>query len=94
MRELFIIFSLLFILSGCGEYSPSMWDVVNTHGTIENLGLLENFTQDVSHNKESEVRVVNYTHEGDPIIHDLNYSNDKITSTIDRRADEFGDQVV
>ncbi|MBD7908253.1 DUF4362 domain-containing protein [Sporosarcina gallistercoris] len=35
------------------------------------------------------LRVVNYTDEGDLVIHDLNYSNYKITSTIDRRADEL-----
>ncbi|MGN7410830.1 DUF4362 domain-containing protein [Sporosarcina sp. SAFN-010] len=94
MRELFIFFILLFFLSGCGEYSPSKRDVVNIHGNIENLRLLEKFTEDVSINKASEVRVVNYTDEGDPIIHDLNYSNDKLTSTIDTRADEFGNQLV
>src|SRR5690606_2045908 len=88
------IFLLLFLLSACGEYSPSKHDVVNTHGEIENLGLLEKFIEDVSLDKDSEVRVVNYTEEGDPIIHDLNYSNGEFTSKIDTREDEFGDQLV
>lgn len=94
MRESALLVLLLCFLTGCGEYSPSKRDVVNTHGTIENLRLLEKFTQDVSNNQDSEIRVVNYTDEGDPIIHDIHYSNDKLTSTIDTRADEFGDQVV
>ncbi len=87
-------FLLLFFLSGCGEYSPSKHDVVNTHGQIKNLGLLEKFIADVSLNKDSEVRVVNYTDEGDPIIHDLIYSNGQLTSIKDTREDEFGDQLV
>ncbi|TYS50956.1 DUF4362 domain-containing protein [Bacillus infantis] len=94
MRKLFMGFLLLFFLSGCGEYSPSKHDVVNTHGQIENLSLLEEFTEDVSKNKDSRIRVVNYTDEGDPIIHDLNYSNGQLTSIKDTREDEFGDQLV
>lgn len=93
-ERIIFFFILLFFLSGCGDYSPSNRDVVNIHGNIENLRLLEKFTEDVSINKASKVRVVNYTDEGDPIIHDLNYSNEKLTSTIDIRADEFGDQLV
>ncbi|PLR70693.1 DUF4362 domain-containing protein [Bacillus sp. UMB0728] len=94
MRKLYISFLLPIFLSGCGEYSPSKHDVVNTHGRIENLSLLEEFIEDVSMNKDSEVRVVNYTDEGDPIIHELKYSNDQLTSIKDTRADEFGDQLV
>jgi hypothetical protein len=93
MRKLCIIF-LLFFLSGCGEYSPSKHDVVNTHGHIENLRLLEDFIKDVSMNKDSEVRVVSYTDECDPIIHDLTYSNDELASKKDTREDEFGTQLV
>ncbi|MDT0160884.1 MULTISPECIES: DUF4362 domain-containing protein [Bacillus] len=94
MRKLFMSFLLLFFLSGCGEYSPSKHDVVNIHGSIVNISLLEKFIADVSLNKDSEVRVVNYTDEGDPIIHDLNYSNGQLTSIKDTREDEFGDQLV
>lgn len=95
MRKILtILFLLLFLLSACGGYSPSKQDVINSHGEIENLGLLEKFIEDVSLNKKSKVRVVNYTDEGDPILHDLNYSNDKLTYKIDTREDEFGDQVV
>ncbi|EDL65719.1 DUF4362 domain-containing protein [Bacillus sp. SG-1] len=94
MKKLYFIWVLLFFLSACGEYSPSKHDVVNTHGHIENIRLLENFMEDVSMNKESEVRVVNYTDEGDPIIHDLTYSNDTLTSKKDTREDEFGNQLV
>ncbi|MFA9558987.1 DUF4362 domain-containing protein [Evansella sp. AB-rgal1] len=63
------IFLLLSLLSACGEYSPSRHDVVNSHGETENLGLLEMFIEDVSLNKDSKVRVVNYTEESYPIIH-------------------------
>ena len=95
MRKIYTMtFLLLFLLSACGEYSPSTHDVVNSHGEIENLRLLELFIEDVSLNKDSEVRVVNYTDEGDPIIHDLNYSNDKLTSELYASGDEYGDQLV
>ncbi|WP_432356096.1 DUF4362 domain-containing protein [Sporosarcina sp. A2] len=94
MKEVSILVLVALFLSGCGEYSPSKSDVVNTHGTIKNLDLLEKFTGDVSNNKDSEVRIVNYTDEGDPIIHDLKYSDEKLSSKIDTRADEFGNQAV
>lgn len=55
MRKLYLTFVLLFFLSGCGEYSPSKHDVVNTHGNTENLRLLENFIEDVSIDRKSVV---------------------------------------
>lgn len=93
MKKIVILLVLLIFLSGC-EYSPSKHDVVNTHGKIENLELLEKFIEDVSMNKDSVVRVINYTDEGDPIIHDLIYYKEKLTSIKDTREDDFGDKLV
>ncbi|MDW0109805.1 DUF4362 domain-containing protein [Sporosarcina aquimarina] len=94
MKKVSILVLLSLSLFGCGDYSSSKHDVVNTLGTIKNLELLEKFTEDVSNNKDSEVHVVNYTDEGDPVIHDLKYSDEKLSSTIDTRFDEFGDHGV
>ncbi|WOV83104.1 DUF4362 domain-containing protein [Sporosarcina jeotgali] len=94
MKKVSILILLSLSLFGCGDYSPSKHDVVNTLGTIKNLDLLEKFSEDVSNNKDSEVRVVNYTDEGDPIIHDLKYSDEKLSSKLDTRFDEFGDHGV
>lgn len=94
MKKVSILVLLSLSLFGCGDYSPSKHDVVNSLGTIKNLDLLEKFTEDVSNNKDSEVRVVNYTDEGDPVIHDLRYSDEKLSSKIDTRFDEFGDHGV
>ncbi|MFC0165951.1 MULTISPECIES: DUF4362 domain-containing protein [Bacillus] len=44
--------------------------------------------------KKEKIRVVRYTNEGDPLLHDLEYDGKKLISTLDTTRDEFGVQQV
>ncbi|MTH55346.1 DUF4362 domain-containing protein [Bacillus mangrovi] len=90
-----IILSSL-LLSGCGEYNPSDEDVVDSHGEVTNYNKFIQFINNLNTGKDNKekIRVVRYTNEGDPILHDLEYDGKKIISTIDRTRDEFGTQQV
>ncbi|MGY3714990.1 DUF4362 domain-containing protein [Sutcliffiella cohnii] len=94
MKYFFVLIIGMLILSACSGYSPSNKDVVNSHGDIKNIEFLDKFINDVIENKTANVRVVNYTIEGDPIIHDLKFANGKLLSKIDTREDDFGDKYV
>lgn len=90
-----IILSSLF-LNGCGEYNPSDEDVVESHGDITNYDTFMQFVNNINSGKgnKEKIRVVRYTNEGDPLLHDLEYDGKKIISTIDTTRDEFGIQQV
>lgn len=81
---------LFLLISGC-SYSPSNKDIVDTHGQITNLEKFMEFVENVKQGREDKIRVVRYTTEGDPILHDLEYDGEIITSTTDTTRDEFGD---
>ncbi|MFB4160374.1 DUF4362 domain-containing protein [Geomicrobium sp. JSM 1781026] len=75
MKKLFLL-SLVFLLYGCGYDLNSALrngDVIDSHGNLENLYKLENFIVDMNSNKESSLRVTQFTEEGDPILIDLSY---------------------
>ncbi|WP_456272355.1 DUF4362 domain-containing protein [Bacillus sp. AK031] len=93
----------ILILTGCntpeedpGDNSPGSLkyelnaDVVNTHGGVEGLDAMENFYQQVQKSKEGNLRVLEYTIEGDPIITDLDYDGKQINVTFDTTRDEYG----
>ena len=48
------------------------------------------FVENVNQGTKDKIRVVRYTTEGDPILHDLEYDGEIITSTTDTTRDEFG----
>ncbi|RIU92040.1 DUF4362 domain-containing protein [Oceanobacillus picturae] len=73
------------------DYTPSTEDVKDRNGDIENIKRFEEFRQNVENGRKDSVRVVRYTTEGDPMLHDLEYSGGIITSTRDTRRDTFGD---
>ncbi|MEH7110628.1 DUF4362 domain-containing protein [Bacillus sp. JJ1764] len=89
-----MVIVLSFLIAGCGNYKPSSTDVVETHGKITNYSKFKEFLEDVTNGKNGEVRVVSYTNEGDPILHDLKYNGKNIKSTLDTTRDEFGEQKV
>ena len=68
--------------------------LINMHGFITNLDSLDNFVKDIENRKDSEIEIVHYTIEGDPIIHILKYENNVIHSTLDPRHDQFGNSDV
>ncbi|MCD5322212.1 MULTISPECIES: DUF4362 domain-containing protein [Pontibacillus] len=97
---------ILFILSGCQsngfegtqdttnsdapEYVQSPEDIVDSHRDMTNVETFYAFIEHVNEGGEDEIRVVRYTTEGDPILHDLKYDGDVIHSTIDSRRDAYG----
>ncbi|TDL63945.1 DUF4362 domain-containing protein [Rhodococcus qingshengii] len=84
---------LLILISGC-NYNPSDEDIVDSHGEITNIEKFMKFVENVNQGREDKIRVVRYTTEGDPILHDLEYDGGIITSTTDTTRDEFGNGIV
>jgi hypothetical protein len=80
---------LLILISGC-SYNPSDEDIVDSHGEIANIEKFMKFVENVNQGREDKIRVVRYTIEGDPMLHDLEYDGEIITSTTDTTRDEFG----
>ncbi len=72
------------------DYIPSSEDVVDMHGEIENMERFEEFLNNVEQGQRDNIRVVRYTTEGDPMLHDLEYKGEVIKSTSDPRRDKFG----
>ena len=64
-------------------------DVLNTHGSIEGVERMQNFYDDLQNGISSELRIVHYTIEGDPIVKDLKYKEDTIKVTYDSTRDKF-----
>lgn len=98
MRKFLSISMMLLFLSGCSvntQQSPNTYkhqekDVINTHGSIENIEQLDQFVDDVNNEEVSKVRVVHYTIEGDPIFLDITYDGTSIQSRHDSTKDQYG----
>lgn len=71
-------------------FQPSSDDIVNTHGDVENLERFFAFMENVNAGKKDEIRVVSYTEEGDPMLHDLEFDGERLHSTTDTRRDKYG----
>lgn len=101
MRKQNAVALLLFLLlAGCGEQDPGtvagngtgeadVEQVVNTHGTVENAGRLDEFVSSVEQRKNDAVQVVNFTTEGDPIYQTLEFDGEVIKFTHDSSRDQF-----
>ncbi|MWV44463.1 DUF4362 domain-containing protein [Paenibacillus sp. HJL G12] len=61
-------------------------DVVDTHGMVEHLELLDAFT----HDQTGSQRLIRYTIEGDPIYYDLTRADGKVELRVDTTEDKFG----
>ncbi|MFC5702165.1 DUF4362 domain-containing protein [Cohnella faecalis] len=93
-----LILLLAVLLSACSDHGTNGGaepdrtanEVIDKHGSIENLGALDTFVQKASNDEPSSVRIVQYTIEGDPIYHDLTVSDQKITLRYDTTEDKFG----
>lgn len=72
------------------DYKQSPEDVIDMHGDITNLDKLLTFSENVNRGKQDKIRIVSYTIEGDPILHDLEYDGNVINLTIDSRRDKYG----
>ncbi|WP_129692252.1 DUF4362 domain-containing protein [Gottfriedia acidiceleris] len=76
------------------DYKPAVDDVIDTHGEVKNKSKFLTFLDHVKKGEPDQVRVVHYTTEGDPILHDLHYNGKEIYSTVDTRRDNFGDKKI
>ncbi|MGR3762833.1 DUF4362 domain-containing protein [Rossellomorea sp. NS-SX7] len=73
------------------DYELKETDIVNTHGNVKNLDRFEEFYKNVKNGKKEHIRVVFYTDEGDPILHDISYDGGTVfKSVMDTRRDKFG----
>jgi hypothetical protein len=102
--KLMILFSLM--LAGCEEekqthfeesnnikppdYIQDPGDVVDMHGDITNLEKFYTFVKHVEQGKKDKIRVVSYTTEGAPMLHDLEFNGTSIHSINDSTRDGFG----
>lgn len=102
---LFILF-LMLLIYGCNSedrstdinmfpnnipnYISSLEDIVDTHGEIKNKERFDEFLNNVYQGEEDRIRVVRYTTEGDPMLHELEYDGEIINSTTDTRRDQYG----
>lgn len=63
--------------------------IVTNSGVVYNLKNLNNFMKNVENNVKDQVRIIQYTIEGQPIITDLEYTKDKFILRHDSRRDGF-----
>lgn len=98
MTKYLVILISTIMLFGCGansilsgsQYQPGKDDVVATHGNMNNLHIMDRFVNDFQHMRQSEMRIVQYTIEGDPILTDLKYDGKTINYTFDTTRDQYG----
>lgn len=65
-------------------------DIVNTHGRIEGVERMHAFYENVLNKVSSEIRIVHYTIEGDPIVTDVKYDEKGIELIHDSTRDAYG----
>ncbi|MEN8700384.1 DUF4362 domain-containing protein [Bacillus infantis] len=105
MKKLFPLYILLpLLLMACRiqeepaaelpDYKPSKDDIVSMHGDIENLERFLSFITNIHQGSEDTIRVVSYTEEGAPILHELEYDGQVIHSILDTRRDGFGQRMI
>lgn len=110
MKKLLVFLFFFMLLVGCQEkenvpkehhessnapnYNQASDDIVNMHGDIRNLDEFKKFIENVQQNKTDQIRIVTYTTEGDPMLHDLESDGKIIKSTRDTRRDKYGSGTV
>ncbi|WP_163536968.1 DUF4362 domain-containing protein [Gracilibacillus sp. YIM 98692] len=67
------------------------FDVIDEHGGIQNTIFFESFMQKVEKEEETQLRVVRYTTEGDPIFYNIQYNGEGAYQIyVDARQDNYG----
>ncbi|MEH0979628.1 DUF4362 domain-containing protein [Bacillus mobilis] len=64
-------------------------DVIVKESGISNLDQFEKFVLNVEQGEVDKIRIVHYTHEGDPVFQTLEYSGTDILHVSDNRQDRF-----
>jgi len=65
-------------------------DVLNTHGGIEGLEKMQDFFEKLQKGIASDLRIVHYTIEGDPMVTDLTFNGDSLEVKHDFTRDAYG----
>ncbi|WP_226036600.1 DUF4362 domain-containing protein [Aquibacillus saliphilus] len=65
-------------------------DVTNMHGRIQGWDKMEAFYENMQKGIASDLRVVHYTTEGDPMVTDLTYAGESLEIMHDTSRDAFG----
>lgn len=80
-----------------GKETPNLYvkgvddvDVLNTHGGIEGIERVQRFYDDMKSGVPSDLRIVFYTIEGDPIVRDLKYNGESLEVKNDSSRDAYG----
>lgn len=86
----FLALSSLFVLSACSDdatnaYVVKVSDIVELHGEIDNRERFEQFFEHEQQGKGDTIRIVRYTIEGNPILYNYPFENNKIQVTIDNK---------
>ncbi|MEB9680457.1 hypothetical protein BK742_19185 [Bacillus thuringiensis serovar pingluonsis] len=86
------IWIFLFSLVACSPPNTTIYkknDVVVKGTGISNLNKFEQFVLNIDQGKVDKIRIVQYTHEGDPIFQTLERSKNDILYVSDNRKDQF-----
>ncbi|WHT94848.1 DUF4362 domain-containing protein [Bacillus cereus] len=86
------IWIFLFSLVACSQSNTTIDkknDVVVKGTGISNLNKFEQFVLNIDQGKVDKIRIVHYTHEGDPIFQTLERSKNDILYVSDNRKDQF-----
>ncbi|HDR7668000.1 DUF4362 domain-containing protein [Bacillus wiedmannii] len=82
----------LFSLVACSQPNITIDkknDVVVKGTEISNLDKFEKFVLNVEQGEVDKIRIVQYTHEGDPIFQTVEHSENDILYVLDNRKDQF-----
>ncbi|MGZ9583697.1 DUF4362 domain-containing protein [Paenibacillus marinisediminis] len=72
------------------EQAAENGDVVNVHGKYMNIDKWNQFIENVKNNQADQIRITQYTDEGDPIFYELIFDGNAIQFTYDNSMDAFG----
>ncbi|MCL6604930.1 MAG: DUF4362 domain-containing protein [Paenibacillus sp.] len=72
------------------ESAAQNGDVVNVHGKFSNYEKWTTFLQNIEVNQPDQVRITEYSIEGDPILFELKYDGEQIEYMFDNSMDAFG----
>ncbi len=107
MNRLFWLFCIAtFVLSGCSinhqlpikqhytiERAVEEGYVVSSFGRLANIDKLEQFVEKANLNENAEVKIAQFTNEGDPIFITLKVEQNKIIYTYDASLDTYSGPV-
>ena len=65
-------------------------DVLDSHGSIEGIERMQSFYEGVKNDVPSNIRIVHYTIEGDPLVTDFTYNGESLEVKHDTTRDTYG----